>query len=249
MRRRLTWLAFGLLLAGAAIAYPRLRAALDPPMDSLSPEFRQVVREVGFVDETRVKELSFENLELRQELARVSRTKITGTVEIREVPVEVPGPERVVEIPGPRVVVQGAGPPCELERMSLGGSCTTEMMEGHGDRLARVLWSGQAAWSLQGRPGTSSRGPIVAEEIRFETTGPPAKRYWPRLEARVGRHTESGWDLGVTYSPWHRRPFLGRVALYAGYQSGDESEVFIPESESYVRWDDSRAYGGVALRF
>lgn len=243
MRRFLLGVLLGATIVGAVVI-----ATERTGQPELTIEQRQVLKRVGFVDETVSQnlraEIAHRDTELAAVLAELDRvSRISGRVEWR--PVEV-----VREVPVDRGVSHPDSTPsqCEstpihcplVEDFQLAGDCKTEIA----GTAARVFWTARARWNLGGATETATAGPMLADTVRFESAEPPEPRIqWPRFEARVGRYVD-GWDFGVTYSPWDARPVLGRFAFYAGHQTGSDGSYY--DERPAV---DARTYGGVAMRF
>lgn len=176
-KRRSTWFVIGLLLGSILLGGLWLRAEsrrVPPPLD---PAVAEELRRQGF-----------------EEGRMVAPETI---VEYVEVPVEVPGPERVrvVEVVRGGVVPDGGmpspppappsdpGPPPPVEcpactgflglrPADLGGDCQAEIVESGGQRWARLWLTSTAhqwpvAWDPDTEPTVVTRGPIRVGRIEF----------------------------------------------------------------------------------
>ena len=193
----------------------------------LEPHEREILIRDRFVPVERVKEV-------------VREVRVPVPIEVEKLIREVV----TVEVPAaPAEVVVQPDAPCDPGPVELGGAagqpgCQIAIAGEGVDRMARAMWTCEAS----GPGWTASRGPIVADEVRFqaEATKPILGRLWA-LEgglwadqedvgvraglARWGQGRRLGWVVGADYT-------LDPSAAYESYQAD--------------RW---RVGAGAAVRF
>ena len=225
MRRRIFWLVVGLILAG--LAYVTFSGSLDPPVEPLPADVKKILIRDRWQERIITKTLP---VIVPQEVTKyVTRTERVE-VEIPSEPVTV---IRTVEVP--------AGCPDPLEGAALGGGCVLDLIETGTEKFARGTWNCEATgpgWSI-------ARGPVVSQEVRYESTPPPPTRLPGLISLGLGVTSQPGLRGQVS---WYRSN--RRLGYFLAADYGDP-EVFTSGGDGYFETfeaDNLRVAVGVSLR-